>query len=162
MASPNYAALKAQIALPQYAGMTTDQLEAALQSPVSVPVDVPVGSVEGYLRTNMLLGGMQRFVASPPTGAPAALVEGLTELLGLILSPHVETVQMTNPAVSTAVAAVLGGAVAAGLMSAQNETDLLAMGSVSLTAAEQCGLLPGVHDITQELAAAAIWPGVSG
>ena len=90
-------------------------------------VDVPVGTVEGYLRTNMLMGGLQRFVANPPTGAPAALVEGLGELLGMLASPHVQVVQMTNPTVAGAVGQILSGAVSAGLMTSAQETALMAL-----------------------------------
>ena len=158
---PDYAGLKAEIALPKYAGMDDPTIAADLEATISMPVDVPVGSVEGYMRSRMLLGGMQRFVAAPPIGAPAALIEGLTELLGMVLSPHVSAVAMTDPTVNAAVNAVLGAAVSVGLMSAQNEADLLAMGVVSTTRAQQLGMTPDVHDVEQEMLAARIWPGVS-
>jgi len=158
---PDYAGLKAEIGLSKYNGLTDDQISVLLETPIVVTKDVPVSTVEGYLRSRMLMGGIQRFIANPPAGVPAALLEGLSELLGMCSSPHVDNVAMTDPAVSGAVQQILGGAVSFSLMTQANMDDLLAMGVYTTTRASQLQLVPDIHEITSEIAAARIWPGVS-
>jgi hypothetical protein len=154
MPTPDYAGLKAEIA-----SMTDDQIATALEAPLVVAIDVPVGTVEGYLRSRMLMGRIQAFVASPPQGTPAGLAEGLGELLGMLTSPHVQNVMMTDPIVSTDVQQILAGAVAVSLITAAHQTDLLAMGSVTITRAVQLGLTTDVHVVENEMLAARKWDG---
>ena len=154
----NYAGLKAEIAKPAYAGMTDAQIEAALTAPMTVAVDVPTGAVEGFFRSRLLMGGLQRFVANPPQGAPAELVEGISEFLGMVLSPHVSAVQMSDPSINATVTTVINAAAASGLLTTQQAADLLALGVRQTTLAETLGFTPGeIHDMGQELLAARRW-----
>jgi hypothetical protein len=155
---PDYGAIKTEIALSKYSAMTDDQIAASLETTIVFTIDVSVSQVEGYLRSHMLMSGIESFVSTPPNGAPPQLVEGLRELLGLMSSPHVQMVVMTDPTVNYAVTSILGGAVSVGLMSGQNESDLMAMSSSTTTRAAQLGL-DSNHVIVNEMVAARLWDG---
>lgn len=153
----DYAGLKAEIAKPAYARMTDAQIVTALEAPTTSTVDVPTSAVEGYLLAHLLMGKLQAFANGPPSGADPTLVAGIGALLEMVLSPHVPKVLMTNPDVSAAVTATLAGSVAATLISAQNQTDLLALSQVSTTIAQTYGFDPAIHDMSQEILAARRW-----
>lgn len=158
---PDYAGIKAELALPAYAKMDDEAIAAAWEAPLAVVVDVPVGTVEGYLRSHVLMSGIKRFLAAIPANTPVEFTDGLSELMGMLASPHVDTVIMTKADVAAEVRQILGGAVAFGLMKQQNMDELLALSVVLTTRAAQLGLSADVHDTVNEIAAARIWPGVS-
>lgn len=138
----NYLALKTQIASTTYSGMTDAQIVAALNTAnIAVTQDVPVASVEAYFELHGLLMAVQGFIASPPAGASSLSIAAAHGLLAIIQSPHVQTVQMSDPATNATVAAMLGalvnpGTAAApitGPLAAADQSAILAMASGQAT-----------------------------
>lgn len=157
----DYQALKAEVALAKYAGQTDAQIAAALVTEaVAVTVDVPIGSVGGYMLARGITAAADAWAAAHPDDATGVLV-AIRSLEGLLSSPHLTTVEMTSPAIAAAVTAMLAGMATAGIMTDAQRVEILALASSSTTRAAQLGLDTDIHDIEQELAAARIWPGVS-
>jgi hypothetical protein len=137
-------------------GSTPAQLYAAVQATVPVTIDIPIGSIEGYLRTRGLVHAMETWLAANPTSPVAAPV---SELLGLIMSPHIATIETSSPAIAAAMSQFLAAIVSVGIFSTQNQTDLLAMSASSTTVAASidCPELAtmDIASFEQELLAAA-------
>lgn len=90
--------------------------------------DVPISEVAVFLASRLLTGKWRRFVATPPPGVPEDLVDGLGELLQMLDSDKVPTIEMSNPEISAQVGKVLGGAAQYGLLSPEAAAHLLALG----------------------------------
>jgi hypothetical protein len=69
-------------------------------------------------------------------------------------------VKWTDPTVAATLTAVYATMVQFTMMTAAQETELLALGANTTTKAAQLGLIKGVNDTVSEIAAARIWPGV--
>src|SRR4051812_27833777 len=98
MQMTDYAAIKTEIALPAYNGMTDAQIVGALNGPtIMVAVDVSVGAIEKYLRLRGLMRAINQFANNPPAGADPVAVDVAFEILGLILSPNIQKLETTDP-----------------------------------------------------------------
>lgn len=158
---PDYQALKTEIALPKYAGQTDEQITAALLAEtVTSAVDVPISAVGGYMLARGITAAADAWAAAHPTDTTGVLV-AVRSLLGLLASPHLTTVEMSNLTTAAAVEQMLGGMVTAGIMTSTQQAEILALASTSTTRAEQLGLDADQHDGASEIAAARLWPGVS-
>jgi len=158
---PDYAKMKDELALPENAALTDQQIAASWELPVDVVVDIPVQTIEGYLRARILTGGFRRFIATPPVGATVETTDGFSDLLGLIDSPNANTLKMDDPVVADRIAQVWADAEQYALITPEQHADLTAMGVNTTTRAVQLGLIAGVNDTVEEIAAARVWPGVS-
>lgn len=139
---PNYPGLKA--ALANYTGQTDAEILAALNAnTVNVPVDVPIGEIEGYLRLNGLISALQIYGAA--TGATEAGVAA-RELTGLVMSPHMSVVQMSDPAAAAAIGNMLSALVAAGELTSAQQSALLALAVGQTSIAAQLGWPGGVAE----------------
>lgn len=132
-----------------YGGKSLEEQAALLNASYTVPgavitVDVPIGSIEGYLRSRLLMGGIRRFINAPPPDAPPKLADGLSELMGLLSSSHVVNITMTDPLIHATVEGILSGAVMVGLLSGEQKADLMAM---SVSAAPATEFHPRIMDI---------------
>src|SRR6185437_4843750 len=152
---PNYSGLKAEIAKPAYSGMSDDQIAAALLVPQSVDVDVQVVDVESYLRLNGLMFALSRFYQAPPAGADINAVAVAFELYGLITAPRTSVFQTSDPARKAMLQVQLGLLQAAGILSAENIANLMALTLATKSIAQQLGF-PAEADMNQEIAAARI------
>jgi phage I-like protein len=126
----DYAALKAEIAKPDYAGMSDAQIVAALNAKTvasPLPLDVPVASVEAYLSLAGVLTAIEDWLQA--NAAPSAARTAARELLRTIASPHVTSFEMSKPATFAAVQNMLGALEQVALLSAQQASDLLALAS---------------------------------
>lgn len=74
--------------------------------------DVPCGDIEGYMRPEMLVTGLEDWCADGNNDVMARRAG--RELLGLIGSPHIVVVRMSVPAIRAKITAMLGVLVAAG------------------------------------------------
>jgi hypothetical protein len=153
----DYAGLKGEIAKAQYAGMTDNQIASALEVPITVAIDVSTSAVEGYFRARLMFGALSKFIASPPSGAPAELVEGVSEFLGLVQSPHTTVIYMTDAAVASAVQQTISGLVSLGILTQAFMDSLMALAAQTTTRAAQLGFSADVHDMVQEILAARRW-----
>jgi hypothetical protein len=158
---PDYAKMKDELALPENAALTDQQIADAWEAPINVVVDIPVPMIEGYLRARILTGGFRRFIATPPVGATVETTDGFADMLGLIDSPNANTLKMDDPVVADRIAQVWADAEQYALITPEQHNDLMAMGVNTTTRAIQLGLIKNVHDTVGEIAAARIWPGVS-
>ena len=127
----NYPNLKVWLA-GQPLGSTPVQLYEAIQALEPMAVDVAISDIEGYMRARELVYTMQKWLDANPSSpaAPAA-----SELLGSIISPHLDVIQMSIPAVAASMGASLGALASAGVISTQNQADLLAKAVSSITVA---------------------------
>ena len=158
---PDYAAMKTELALPENAALSDEEIAANWETPIDVVVDVPVASIEAFLRSRLLTGGMKRFVETPDEAATVQQVDGVSELLDLINSANASTIRTTDPTVAATLETVYATMVQFAMMTPEQETELLALGVNTTTKAVQFGLIAGAHDTVSEIAAARIWPGVS-
>ena len=158
---PDYAKMKDELALPENAALTDQEIADAWELPLTEVVDIPVPTIEGYLRSRILTGGFRRFVTAPPTEASRVTTVGFSDLLGLIDSPNANTLKMDDPVVADRIAQVWADAEQYALITPEQHNDLMAMGVTTTTRAVQLGLIKNVHDTVGEIAAARIWPGVS-
>lgn len=122
-------ALRAELAKPEYAGLTDEAIAHAInaaQDPVAV--DVPIALVEGYLRRKGLVFALTRFLASPGQ-APPEIQAVAFELVNMIQSPRLSTIEMSKPDIAADVQTMLGalGPQGAGLLSDDDLAAILAM-----------------------------------
>lgn len=139
----DYPALKAEIALPKYAGpppMTDAQIVAALVADtITVTVDVPIADVEGYMLTHgITIAADDWLTANAATNAPVA--NAVRSLLALFASPRLQTVLMTDPATSATVKGMIGAMAAVGIMTSAQATAILDMAAITTSRAAQIGL----------------------
>ena len=157
----DYAALKAELALPKYGGMTDAQIAAALVAEtVTTAQDAPISAVEGYMLTRGIIAAADAWAAANPSDKTGVL-GAIRSLEGLMASPRLQAVTMTDPATAGAVQQMLGSMTQAGIMTETQMSEILALGSSTTTRAVQLGLYADTLDIEQEIAAARIWPGVA-
>jgi len=139
---PNYQGLKAELA--NYTGQTDAEILAALNgNTVEVAVDVPIGEIEGYLRLNGIMSALQAYGTA--TGTTEAGVAA-RELTGLVMSPHMSVVQMSDPAVATAINNMLDALVTAGQLTSAQQSALLALAVAQTSIAAQLGWPGGVAE----------------
>lgn len=156
----DYAALKAEIALSKYGGMTDAQIAVALAADtITIMQDVPISAVGGYMLARGITAAADAWATAHPDDTTGVL-SAVRSLLGLLASPHLTTVEMSNPTIAAAVEQMLGGMVAAGIMTSTQQAEILALASTSTTRAAQLGLDADQHDGASEIAAARLWPGV--
>lgn len=157
----DYAALRAEIALSKYGGMTDAQIATAVTAEtVTTAQDVAISAVGGYMLARGIIAKADAWAAANPADTSGVLV-AIRSLEGLMASPHLTVVEMSNPDIAAAVQQMIGGMAAAGIMTSAQQTEILAMAQINTTRAAQLGLDTDIHDIEQEIAAARIWPGVA-
>lgn len=148
----DYAGLKAEIALPAYAGMSDDQIAAALTAnTVTVYQDVPIGKVVGYLAIVGKLPSITGYAGSDVATKIAA-----AEFTALATAPSVTAFQCSDPATFAAVQSFLTTFVSSNLISSDDESVLLGYAQSMTSRAAQLGFGPHC-DMTQEIAAARKW-----
>lgn len=153
---PDYSAMKAEIALSVYSTMTDAQIAIALNAlTVTSTVDVPISMLEGYLRQNGLMSSLTTYGENPPTGAPTMAVTAARELAGMVLSPHLSFVQMSDPTTQANITAMLTALVSAGEIDQSHETAVLAMASATQSTVQSWGFSYQLTD--QDIMAARKW-----
>ena len=125
------AALRAELAAPAYAGLSVAETVAALNAPVVVDTpaayrDVPVSSVEGYMRLRRHIVRLRRWVAVTDVSDLRDFAE---EMLEMVASGKVNVFETSNPAKRAAILGAFAGlaAVGAGGFDAGSLADLTAM-----------------------------------
>ena len=156
---PNYAALKAEISLPKYAGMKDDQIAAALAAPVDVVRPFPLGaaitiaSLSANFSWPRILQRARGTAELPPkTAADFAVM--CAQNIG---SQPAST--MMDPANESAWATFLGGLTAleaVGDLSADDVAAIKNLATITTTLAATFGLETH-HELEQEIAAARLW-----
>lgn len=169
MSGSIYTALKTEIALPAYSGMTDAQIATALNTAnITVYSAVPTYTWGGYLMANGFLLALQKYVSSPPSGASALAEAAAAMILALLSSPTITSVNLADPTALAAVQGMLAALVAEGTagrftsiagtaFATAHENAMLAMGTSTVCRAQQLGFNPAVCDMTQEIAAARKW-----
>lgn len=100
MAEYDYGALKAEIALPAYAGMTDAQISASISAnTIPVTIDISIDDLEGYLLLEQLLPELEAYPASTTAtdDATIAAVKAAKALSGLVSSTRLTIVQSSDP-----------------------------------------------------------------
>lgn len=147
----DYAALKAELARPEFAGLSDAQIAAALKADMRmVARDVPIGEMEGALRLMPAVTAMEDWLAAHPSPSPARTAVG--ELLGMI-GGKIAVVEMSRPIVAATIEDQLRAIVAAELLTEAEAAYLLSLGQRQVTRAEQLGW-PGDRLTDQEIKAA--------
>lgn len=109
---PDYAALKAEISKPSYDGLSDEQIAAELNAAnIAVPADIGVGDVEGYLRLNARITGLEDWIAANPN--PSVARTAARELLG-ILSGKVTVLSTGTPTTRAVLQGMFAAIVSAG------------------------------------------------
>ena len=114
-----------------YAGQSAQAIADLLNASYSVAQpavhqDVLVADVEAYLRTNLLIAGLEDWVASAP---PGIAKQAARELLGIIASPRITMFKTGMDADRNNLLAMLGAMQAAGAggLAVQHVADITAM-----------------------------------
>lgn len=142
--------LAARLALPDLAGLTDEEAADALNRPDAIHGtkrrDAPVGEVEGWARSRGIVTRLELFLRRPlpPEGDPsflltAQLYAAANEFVGMLRSPQVRVFEMRAPDKRAAIVAMTGGMEAAGLLSAAERAELLALGEEPRSEAEAAG-----------------------
>ena len=164
----DYAGLKTQIALPAYAGMTDAQIAAAITTVnVTVYSSVPTSQWEGYLLSHGFLVAMAAYAATPPTGAGTLAIVAIKTIMLLISSPAVSGIDLSDATTFSEVQVMLSALVAEGTagrlasvagvaFAATDVTAMMAMGTTTVSIAQQLGFNPAVNDMAQEIPAARL------
>lgn len=93
-------------------------------------VDVPISAVAGYMLTRGIIAAADAYASN---ASPAPQVVGVIRALeGMMASPHLTVVEMSDPTVNGIVVQMLGALTAAGIMTAEQQTEVLAMGTASV------------------------------
>jgi hypothetical protein len=135
----NYAALKSEVAKPEYAGMSDAQIAAALNATTVETIrDVPTSEARALLLSTGEWGGIVMLArATPSETIPAeAVAAAITAEDTLRLTV---TLELTRDAYWQAVQTLLGGLVAAGVLSAGTRAALLALRETTTSRAAQLG-----------------------
>ena len=114
-----------------YAGRTAAEIVSLLNAPIATAPpaayrDVPVSSVEGYMRLRRHIVRLARWVAEQPVSDLRDFAE---EMLGMMAAGKVAVFETSNPAKRAAILGAFGGLAAAGAggFDAQSVADLDAM-----------------------------------
>lgn len=149
----DYAGLKAEIALPQYAGMTDAQIAAALLSPIPAPA---LPFAWKAVKTIVQVSGTWSKVV-----LRSRLSDGSAANLAAINSVETDDsllINVADPGATSAMSGGLGALLAAGDITLADVAAINAlMTPLTTTRAAQLGLIPGQHDPVQEIAAARRW-----
>lgn len=130
----DYAALKAA----DPGGDLATALAALVAETVSVTVDVPISAVEGYMLTRGIIAAADAWATANPADATGVL-GAIRSLEGLMASPRLQAVTMTDPATAGAVQQMLGGMAQAGIMTGAQMAEILAMATAHISRADQIG-----------------------
>jgi hypothetical protein len=155
---PNYGGL--QTADAAFASDTVDSARVTSINAVTVPVaqKVPTSAWESYLATYGFLVSLQAYASgSPPSGASTDAVAAAKMVVLILGSTAIPVVDFTNATVVSEVTALLAAFVAEGTanrlmsisgaaFSAQNQSDLLAMGTSLTSQAAQLGFPNGITE----------------
>lgn len=133
----DYVALKNELALPAYAGMT--DLEAAVAiNAKSRPLPVPSIDVKRYLHVVGKWAGVKQ-AALHGTGASQLAAISLVDALA-----DIGTFDLQNATYLAAITARLDELVTAGLITSENKTAVLELGNNRRSRAEELGWFVGV------------------
>lgn len=142
-----------------YAGKNAGQITVLLNTPIvtAAPVayrDVPVSSVEGYMRLRRHIVRLTRWVKEEPESELRDFAE---EMLGMIAAGKVAVFETSDPAKRTAILAAFGGLAAAGAggFDAQSLADLTAMtlapaGPATVSPPRWAVLIEGIGGVDNE------------
>jgi hypothetical protein len=158
---PDYAGLKAEIALPQYDGMSDAQIALAITTPFDIAVDIKPQDGFDILRRSDSYD-WSRLVARaqmPLTGTRAADDEVLvainvTTAFQASTTPVLRTSEPADLARLQSDMAVLVGV---GDVSTTSADAIMALIQGRTTRAQQLGFDLSIHDMEQEIPAARIW-----
>ena len=116
------------------------QIAAALnEADIPAAVDVPVATLEAHLRLHGLMARLSRFAAEALTGVQPhdAAVLAASELVGLIASPRLTVIEMSDPEKHAAVKAMLDAILTAEQLSQQEHAEILALSDGTVSWAQQ-------------------------
>lgn len=119
----DYAALAADLATPDYAGMTDAEAAAHLMQTEAVWVDVPLGELEGHCRQSLILARLQERVAEAEAGLPRLIAR---EFLGLVTG-KLSQVEMSHAGKRAGVLAMLGALAAAEWLTQDDVAGIVAL-----------------------------------
>lgn len=123
----DYVALKAA----DPGGDLATALAALVAQTVQVTVDVPISAVEGYMLTRGIIAAADAWAAANPADKTGVL-GAIRSLEGLLASPRLTQVTMTDPATAGAVQQMLGGMTHAGIMTEAQMAEILAMATATV------------------------------
>lgn len=138
----DYPALKAEIALPVYAGMTDAEIAVSLNAPtISYMQDVICSDARAILFATGEYGGIVLLSREVPSGTvPASLVAAAITAIATL--DQAQAIQASNSTAWGAVQQMLGAFVQAGTLSQASNDALLALAPATTSRAEQLGFIP--------------------
>lgn len=150
----NYQALKKEIALPAYVGLSDDEIVAALNAQITGPaIAIPLGTLAGVIEMTGIYERLEATTAS--LTASDALKAVCRKVLRLVsgVSPIAE-LDMADPASAAAVGSILDALVAGSVITADERVAILALGETTTTRARQVfGAPVSVDDLVAARAA---------
>lgn len=156
----DYAGLKAEIALPEYTGMTDTQIAASLTAPINAPVDADAQAARDILMRSTTYDWGRIVVRSnmPLTGTDDDVILAAINLVQAFQGGMTQAVLRTSqPEDLAKLEADMEALEAAGDVSLESSDNILALTTAETTRANQLGFDPAIHDMEQEIAAARIW-----
>ena len=158
----NYSALKAALASSAYVGMTDTQIATALDAPItltgqSFPWSAAVTIAQES--ANFSWARIQQRARQTATLPPATATDfAVLMAMNAVATDHAKLI---DPAGWAVIQSGMQALVAVGDMTSADISAINALTTVSTTQAAQLGVVAGVNNLTQEIPAARLWPGVS-
>jgi hypothetical protein len=98
---------------------------------VTLTVDVPITAVSGYMLPRGITAAAEIWLVAHETDT-GDVAKAVRSLLGLLTDPRLQVVAMTDPTIAAAVAGMLSGMVAASIITAQQQAEILALASATV------------------------------
>jgi hypothetical protein len=98
---------------------------------VTVAVDVPISTVAGYMLVNGIVAAADAW-ATAHADDTTGVLGVIRSLEGLLASPHLSVVEMSDAGIAAAVTSMLGALVSAEIMSGAQQAAILAMSSATV------------------------------
>jgi len=134
-----YAALKAEIALPAYEGLSDAEIVAALNAEtIDAWRDLSTGEVAGFALLNLAWTGIKALAANAEAPSEARAVADAA--LTLLTNPAIQTVQLSDETKRTTFIAMLDALVSAGAITSDHKAGLLAMAQSKTSRAALLGM----------------------
>jgi hypothetical protein len=154
-----YTALKAEIALPAYSGMTVAQLAAALTANTAAAVDIPAASAFAVLAGSATgdWGRISNRASLALTGTVATDTPIIAAHTALAILGSGTPIKASQAGALATFQSLLSALVVAGDVSAASSTALLSLASATTNRATQLGFNTAACDMTQEIPAAQKW-----
>jgi hypothetical protein len=112
-------------------GDITSAAAALNAQTVAQTIDVPISTVEGYMLVNGIIAAADAWAMAHPDDTTGVLAV-IRSLEGLLASPHLTVVEMSDTTIAAAVTTMLATLVAASIMTSEQRDAVLAMASASV------------------------------